>query len=149
MAAGLSLKEEDIEPFRISLNQKQQMTEEDFTEKIWIDTRLPFGYITEELVEQFALLMPFGKGNEKPVFAERHVKLLHRQVLGAKRNVVRMLLESDNVRLEGVWFGEGDLFLEETEGVEYMSILFLPEINTFRGNQTLQLRISEYRTEIE
>lgn len=149
MAAGLSLKEEDIEPFRISLNQKQQMTEEDFTEKIWIDTRLPFGYITEELVEQFALLMPFGKGNEKPVFAERHVKFLHRQVLGAKRNVVRMLLESDNVRLEGVWFGEGDLFLEETEGVEYMSILFLPEINTFRGNQTLQLRISEYRTEIE
>lgn len=145
MAAGLSLEEKDMVSFRKSLNEKQQMTEEDLIEKIWIDTRLPFSYITEELVEQFALLMPFGKGNEKPVFAERQVRILYRQVLGVKRNVVRMMLESDNVQMEGVWFGEGDLFLEETEGVEYFSILFLPEINTFRGNRTLQIRILEYQ----
>lgn len=145
MAAGLSLKEEHIDAFRESLNKKQQMTEEDLTEKIWIDTRLPFRYITEQLVEQFALLMPYGKGNEKPVFAERHVKILHRQVLGANRNVVRMILESEEVRMDGIWFGDGERFMEETEKVEYFSILYLPEINTFRGNRTLQVRILEYQ----
>lgn len=145
MAAGLSLEEKNIVPFRESLNKKQQMTEEDLVEKIWIDTRLPFGYITEELVEQFSLLIPFGKGNEKPVFAERNVRILYRQVLGEKRNVVRMQLESEGVRMNGVWFGEGDVFLEETEGIDVFSILFLPEINAFRGNRTLQIRILEYQ----
>lgn len=147
MAAGLSLKEEDMIPFRKALNERQQMTEEDLTEKIWIDTRLPFGYITEELIEQFALLMPYGKGNEKPVFAERQVRILHRQVLGVNRNVVRMILESGTIRMDGIWFGNGDLFLEETEGAERISILYLPEINTFRGNRSLQVRILSYQIE--
>ncbi len=145
MAAGLSLEEKNIVPFRKSLNERQQMTEDDLIEKVWIDTRLPFGYITEELVEQFALLLPFGKGNEKPVFAERNVKILYRQVLGINRNVVRMQLESEGIRMEGVWFGEGDMFLKETEGVNTFSILFFPEINTYRGNRTLQIRILEYQ----
>lgn len=148
MAAGLSLKEENINPFRISLNEKQQMSEEDLTEKIWIDTRLPFEYITEELIEQLNLLAPFGKGNEKPVFAERHVRLLHRQVMGINRNVVRMTLESGKVRMEGIWFGDGDTFMRETEGAAYLSVLYVPEINEFRGNRTLQIRVSGYRIEM-
>lgn len=145
MAAGLSLKEENIVPFRNSLNEKQKMSEEDLTEKIWIDTRLPFGYISEELIEQLNLLAPFGKGNERPIFAERQVKLLHRQVLGVNRNVVRMMLESGNRRMEGIWFGEGDAFLEETENVECFSIVYVPEINEFRGKRSMQIRILEYR----
>ena len=149
MAAGLSLEEDQMDSFRISLNEKQQMTEEDLIEKIWIDTQLPFRYITEELVEQFALLMPFGKGNEKPVFAERHVKILSKQVLGEKRNVVRMLLESDGIQINGIWFGDGDLFLRETDGAKDASILFIPEINLFRGTRTLQIRILGYQMNFE
>ena len=124
-------------------------SEEDLIEKIWIDTQLPFRYITEELVEQFALLMPFGKGNEKPVFAERHVKILSKQVLGEKRNVVRMLLESDGIQINGIWFGDGDLFLRETDGAKDASILFIPEINLFRGTRTLQIRILGYQMNFE
>lgn len=75
MAAGLSIKEENIEAFRRQLNENCTLTEEDLRPKIVIDVPMPVSYITKELVEQISLLEPFGKGNTKPVFAQKGLRV--------------------------------------------------------------------------
>ena len=81
MAAGLSLAgEEMIEPFRRALNDNAALTEEDFVEKVVIDVPMPIAYITKNLIRQLSLLEPFGKGNTKPLFAQKRtdcIKLPH------------------------------------------------------------------------
>ena len=74
MAAGLSLPKENVEKFRTFLNEHTTLTEEDFIPKITIDVPMPIGYVTEHLIEELSVLEPFGKGNEKPLFAEKNLK---------------------------------------------------------------------------
>ncbi len=69
--AGLSLPKENVEKFRTFLNEHTTLTEEDFIPKITIDVPMPIGYVTEHLIEELSVLEPFGKGNEKPLFAEK------------------------------------------------------------------------------
>ena len=68
LAAGLTLKKENIEKFRQDINAVCTLTETDMTEKVSIDMQMPFSCVTEELLEELKLLEPFGKGNTKPVF---------------------------------------------------------------------------------
>ena len=92
MAAGLSLPEDKVDEFRKRLNEGCSLTEADLTEVIHIDMALPFACMSETLVEELALLEPFGKGNTKPVFAARNVRILESRIVGKNRNVLRMKL---------------------------------------------------------
>ena len=72
-------------------------------EKLWIDTVLPFSYCTEEFTESLRILEPFGKGNEKPSFAEKEVEIQGIRVLGEHRNVVKLnLSDPQGKRMEGI-----------------------------------------------
>ena len=62
MAAGISLREEDLEPFRKKINALCTLTETDLTPKVTIDVPMPISYVRRELLEQMELLKPFGKG---------------------------------------------------------------------------------------
>ncbi len=90
MAAGMSLAEENVEIFRRKLNEYSTLTEEDFVEKIVIDVPMPISYIRRDLIAQMELLQPFGKGNEKPVFAQKNIRVLGCRIFGKNRNVVKM-----------------------------------------------------------
>ena len=92
MAAGLTLRREDIGALRQRLNQNAALTEEQLTEKLWIDLALPFSHTSEALVEELARLEPFGQGNEKPVFAQKNVRILSLRVFGKNRNVIKLRL---------------------------------------------------------
>ena len=71
MAAGLSMREEDIPSFRRELNERCRLREEDFILKVHIDVPMPMDYADERLVDELALLEPFGVGNPKPLFAQK------------------------------------------------------------------------------
>ena len=60
--------------------------------KIVIDVPMPVSYITKELVEQISLLEPFGKGNTKPVFAQKDLRVLDHSIIGKNKNVVKLKL---------------------------------------------------------
>lgn len=72
LAAGLSMREEDIEPLRTALNEKCTLMEDDFIPRVHIDVAMPMGYADDALAGELALLEPFGTGNPKP--------LLHRRI---------------------------------------------------------------------
>lgn len=145
MAAGLSIEEENIEKFREQLNQNCTLTEEDLRPKIVIDVAMPISYITKELVEQISLLEPFGKGNVKPIFAQKGLRVLDSNIIGKNKNVVKLkLLDPQGAIIEGIYFGEADDFMNFIRERDSISVTYYPEINRFRGRESLQIIIQNY-----
>lgn len=146
MAAGLSLEEENVERFRRKLNEQSGLTEEDLVEKVTIDVPMPIHYIRKDLVQELSLLEPFGKGNEKPLFAQKNLWVSQMRVFGKNRNVVKMRLTDENgYPMDGVYFGNGDEFAEEGRGKRKISIVYYPDINMYQGRESLQVIIRHYQ----
>lgn len=150
MAAGLSLEEENVERFRRKLNEQSGLTEEDLVEKVTIDVPMPIYYIRKDLVQELSLLEPFGKGNEKPLFAQKNLWISQMRVFGKNRNVVKMRLTDENgYPMDGVYFGNGDEFVEEGRGKRKISIVYYPDINMYQGRESLQVIIRHYQFDWE
>lgn len=117
MAAGFSLKEADIDAFRRKLNEVCTLTEEELRPKVVIDVPMPISYITERLVNQLGCLEPFGKGNEKPVFADRNLVIKRLRICGKEGRVFQMKVRNAaGVSMDAVYFGDvEDLLLPLTE----------------------------------
>lgn len=145
MAAGLSLKEENVELFRKRLNDNCTLTEEELTPKIVIDVPMPLSYVNKELIKQISLLEPFGKGNTKPLFAQKGLRVLSLRILGKNRNVAKMQLadEQGNVS-EAIYFGEAEEFQAFAEKREMISVTYYPDINSYQGRETIQAVIRNY-----
>lgn len=147
MAAGLSLEKDKVERLRRMLNENCTLTEEELTEKIVIDMELPFGCITESFIEELSLLEPFGKGNTKPVFAARRVRLMNTRVIGKNKNVVKMqAMDEKGTAIEALYFGDAQEFLSalERKGAQ-MSITYYPGVNEYMGRRSLQIIITHYQ----
>ena len=161
MAAGLSLRAENLEEFRRRLNEACTLTEEDLARKVMLDARLPLSYISEGLVESLKLLEPFGKGNERPLFGEQNLSLLSCRILGKRRNVLKLSVASGTRRMSAVCFCDADSLLQrlsakggEGEVKKLMAGLpnslrvtaaFYPEVNEYRGNREIQICITNMK----
>ncbi len=148
MAAGLSLAEGKVDELRKRLNEnaRKKLTEDSFVEKIWIDVAMPFEYVTEALIQELSLLEPFGQGNERPQFAQKHLRIHCARVAGKNRNVVMLTLVTDSgCAMEARWFGDGDAFMEEKGKSQFMDVVYYPEINAYNGNRSIQIIVRQYR----
>ena len=145
MAAGMSLKKDRLDEFRKRLNENSKLTKEDFIQKIWIDVPLPFSYISHDFVRELEKLEPYGNKNEKPKFARRGIKILSKNILGKNKNVVKMVLEDDGTRLDGIYFCDGEAFFEELKGNNEIDIIYYPDINEYGGRESLQVIITGYK----
>ena len=146
LAAGLSLEEENVERFRETINELCELSDEDLQEKVSIDMRLPFPYITEQLVNELELLEPFGKGNPKPLFAERNLRAISPRIFGKNRNVLKCRLQDQQGnQMEAVYFGDVEDCLQAMERKQVMSFTYYPTINEYMGRRTLQLTIVNYQ----
>ena len=161
MAAGVSLPKENIELLRKRLNENSTLTEDDLCLKVWIDMQLPIEYISMNLVEELKTLAPFGKGNEKPIFADKNLKIKKLQILGKDGNVLKLTIEnSTNYRMTAIMFDRTQEFmgfikekfgqeeinkalLGQNNAITFMAT-FYPTINEFRGNIDLQIVIDRF-----
>ena len=144
-AAGLSMKRENLESFRKMINDHCTLTPKDLTEKVVIDMEMPFSCVTEGLIRELALLEPFGKGNTKPVFAARNVRLMDMRVIGRKKNVLKMrAVDANGNTVEAVYFGD----VENLSGRKdtLLSITYYPTLNEYMGQATPQIVITHYQT---
>ena len=145
MAAGLSLKEENVEIFRRKLNELCTLTESELTPKITIDVPMPISYLSRELTEQLSVLEPFGKGNTKPLFAQKGLRVLNLRILGKNQNVAKMkLVDASGASVDAVYFGQALEFQSYVQQKETVSVTYYPEINVYQGRETLQAVIRNY-----
>lgn len=147
LTAGLSLPRENIELFRKQINEQCQLTEEDLCEKVSIDMQLPLAYVNEALVNELECLEPFGKGNPKPVFAEREVEILQSKILGKNQNVLKLLVsDSQGTKIEALYFGDIAQCLDVIAAKHgKINITFYPDINEYMGKKTPQIVIQNYQ----
>ena len=147
---------------RKALNDQTTLTERELTEKIVIDMQLPLCEVTESFIKELSLLEPFGKGNTKPVFAQRKLSLLRGRLLGKHQNVLKLeVMDEDHTIMEAVFFGEMESFfscLSEKYGPDareqllsgrgqdlFMDVTYYPGVNEYMGKKTLQITILDYR----
>jgi single-stranded-DNA-specific exonuclease len=145
MAAGLSLKEENIELLREKLNRESTLTEEDFEEKIMIDVPMPISYITEKLIRQLNVLEPFGVGNPKPVFAQKGITVLSEMRFGKEKNVGKYQITDGYCRMEMVYFGDLDAFSDFYKTHKTITIAYYPTINEYRNEKKIQVVLNAYK----
>lgn len=162
MAAGLSMPEENLEQFRKEINEKSGITPEDLNEKIAIDMQLPFECVNEKFIEELAVLEPFGKGNARPVFAERQVQVESARILGKNKNVLKLQVKDlHGTRIDAMYFGDVNTFVEYVRekfgdiacecllrghghGI-VMAFTYYPDINEYQGVRTPQIVIQNYK----
>ena len=161
MAAGLTLKEENLEPLRQKLNAASTLTEDDFIPVVRIDVPMPVGYATMDFIRQMELLEPFGKGNPKPVFAEKYFRILKARVIGKNQNVLKMLVTDDyQTTAEAIYFGDipaFEQFIAEEFGEEQkaqmfagkpnhveLAMTYYPDINEYMGKASVQIVVTGY-----
>ena len=145
MAAGLSIEEENVEKFRQTLNDNCTLTEEDMIPKIVIDVPMPISYINEELVEQLSILEPFGKGNTKPLFAQKNLRVLKVGIYGKTQNTVKLpLRDPSGAVMDGLYWGEAKEFADFVRSHETISVTYYPRINSYMGRESLQIVIQNY-----
>ena len=162
MAAGLSLKEENIPLLRKALNDNCTLTDDDIIPKVIIDAKLSLEYINFDLVNKLNEMKPFGKGNGSPLFAVKDVLVKRVIFMGKEKNFLRFKIQmKDGKTIDGVNFNKYDYFKElfsEKYGEEEfmnlqdrgycnfnMDILYYPEINEFNGKQNIQLSLKSFR----
>ena len=146
MAAGLSIPTENVEILRKRLNENCRLTDEDLVPKLPYDAVLPIQYAGEQIIRELELLEPFGKENDKPLFAAANVRVKSARIIGKNRNVLKTLLEDDRgSRLEGISFGDVEADLRYIESKDTVCLLYYPEINEFQGRRTVQAVIESWR----
>ena len=123
---------------------------------------MPVGYPDASLARELNRLEPFGKGNTKPLFADKDLKIKRMGIVGKNRNVLRMTLETVYAEtVSAVYFGDAEGFLnyyrekfgkEEVEAALLgknnkilMQIIYYPEINLYNGVESMQIIIRNYR----
>lgn len=161
MAAGLTMEKKNLETLRDGLNARCTLTQTQLIPLVMIDAAMPLGYISEEVIADLEKLEPFGRANEKPLFAQQHLSVLRLSRIGKNRNVVKMsVMGPEGIIMDALYFGDTDVFfdfLEEEYGRDNVAaalrgmrntidigVTYYPQINEFQGKRSLQIVIQNY-----
>lgn len=162
MAAGLSLEAGKVDILREQMNRLTTLTEDDLIPKIYIDARIPLDAIDLALAEELSILEPYGKGNARPLFAEKDICVCKCTIFGANKNVLKLRLVSKSRKyFDCVYFGNIQAFEDYAAGKfgkadldnmhcgrensVKLDIIFNIEVNEYNGNKSVQLLLQYYR----
>jgi single-stranded-DNA-specific exonuclease len=140
-AAGISIREEDIEKFSALLKEVvyEHSPETDFTVCTAIDAQCSLTDITNDLLSQFDQLAPFGSRNPEPVLWVRNVIVASPSIVG--NNHLKMRVSSEGVSRNSIWFSNGQYLNELSKAI--LDIVFTPQINVWNGSSDIQLKMKD------
>lgn len=144
MAAGLSIDEKKFSEFSDKINAygAKNMPEDALTPTLNIDCTISAAELTERNINILSSLEPFGEGNNTPVFAIMGATVASAMQMGEGGAHLRLQLTKDGYNLSCVAFRMGGLYPHLTPG-KSVNIAFTPEINTFGGRTSVQLRLAD------
>ena len=163
MAAGLSLKEENLEAFRKALNENTVLTEEDLIPKVSFDMVLPLEEISLPLIREIDFLEPYGKENVRPLFAVKDLFITGARTIGKEKNMLRLTVQSSSshtsytamlfrgydlfVNRMDEKYGEGtfERVLSGTASPVAMDFVFYPSVNEYNGIESVQIIIQSFK----
>ena len=146
LAAGLSVKKENLPALRERLNNHCNLPPDAFRNVIYVDCILSPGFVTEALVQQMRLLEPCGQGNAKPLFIAAGLSVRSGRIIGKNQNVVRFDAADDHGSgYQFILFSpEGDVDSLLTPGTK-IDAVYYPDLNAYNGNVTLQFVVRDWQ----
>jgi len=148
-AAGLSLREENLEAFTNRFKQiaDEEINSEQMTPQLDIDNIIDLKDINQRFMNELKMLDPLGPENEKPIFCTRNVHDYGTSKLVGKdsEHLKLEIIDSKNGGpIHGIAFGmhEHSSFIKEGKPFD---ICYSVEENTYNGNTTIQLMVKDIR----
>ena len=142
MAAGIVIREDQIDAFRRSFNRfvDETTSADQLKPVLHIDAEVSFADLTLDLLDSYELLEPFGNSNPQPFFMARNVRLTEapRHLQG---NHLRLCLRQGNCECDAMYFNAGRLQLPDPP----WDIVFTIDRNTWRGRTSLSMSIQDLR----
>ncbi len=151
MACGLSIKIDILDEFRDFLNDSSNLSKKDLEEVINIDTQIKLSNLSLEFAESLEKLRPFGKDNPRPIFANKGVDIADVEMIGKDKRTMRMKLFQNGNYYNAIKFNALDdyeyLSLKFDGNIKgnKIDIVYYPDVNEFRGNRTLQIKLIDIR----
>ena len=144
MAAGLSLKSENINSFRDRINKyaSENLKIEDKTPGIKIGAELSSKDINHDFLEEMEILKPYGFGNPKPVFLYKDLSVDSVRFVGKERNHFKGVFHDDFRTYDAIKFNSEDIY-SRINGKSKIDLAFNIEKNNFRGVETIQFNIKD------
>lgn len=148
-AAGLSLKEENLEAFTNRFLQlaADEIVPEQMVPQLDVDAILDFKDINAKFIHDLKKMSPFGPDNQKPVFCSRRVKDYGTSKLVGKdlEHIKLELIDANsNSPIHGIAFGMHK-HSKHIKGMKPFNICYTVEENTYNGNTSLQLMIKDIK----
>ena len=148
MAAGLSLPYENIELLRRAMNENTVLTEDDLVPKLYIDAQVPIETISLSMAQEISILEPYGKGNSKPVFADKNVAVTRATVIGANKNVLKLKLSKKTGKsIDAIYFGsieDFDNYISTKFGENEKNLMYEGKINNVVLDLAFNIDINQY-----
>ena len=142
-AAGISIQKENIPELEQRLERYigDRLPGQPANRRLHIDAKVEPSIITMDLVNQISLMEPFGEGNYEPVFEMDSVEVISAYAIGNEGKHLKMEIYKDGYTFQCIGFSMGERADEAKSGI---NIVFRPEINDFRGEKNLQLKLIDY-----
>lgn len=143
-AAGMSLSRERLAEFERRLNEFAAgvLLPEHFVPTMVNDLECSLSEISLRAIEQMEALAPFGMGNPSPRLLIRGAKLVECKPIGRDSKHLRLTIAQNNITMEAVAFGKGDLAIMLAEEAE-LDIVAEAGINEWNGSRKPQLLIQD------
>lgn len=140
-AAGLSIREEDVDAFTGCFCETVDNACDDssFVRQTVIDAECTLQDINYDLISQIEILSPFGNLNPEPVLSAKNVSIGSITTVG--NNHLKMQLRGDGVHYDSIWFSRGQY--SDTLAGSIIDVAFTPQINNWRGTSNIQLKLKD------
>ena len=148
-AAGLSLKEENLQAFidKFELFVSEQIQDEAaLIPEIDVDMELDLTDITSRFMENLKRFAPFGPGNMAPVFLSRRlVEEGNARIVGEKHIKMRVCYRNKYCRpIDAIAFNQKENFDKVTSGEDF-DMLYHVEENTWNNVTSIQLNVKDIK----
>jgi single-stranded-DNA-specific exonuclease len=147
-AAGLTLKKENLEPFRQKFEAivAASITDDQLVPKVEIDLEIELHEISDKLIRILKQMAPHGPANMTPTFYVKNVMDTGwARVVGNNHLKIEIFHKKNpNHRFAAMGFDKGD-FLHFVSNGKPFDIVFKIQENEFKGVTNVQLLIEEIR----
>lgn len=144
MAAGLELDPGLLEDLRQGLNAAIVLRPEEMVGAVEADAEVHLEQLTDSLLDELALLEPFGRGNEEPVFVARGCGVVGEpRLLGGEGKHLAFHVRQGNAVFRAVAFRQGEWLGRLSRRPTQLDLLFQPRVSRWQGQEKLELHVRE------
>jgi len=144
-AAGFTILRKNLPQLEEALTKaaERSLGSVDLSPSLAIDAEIDLAELTEETYDWLAQLEPFGKGNPKPLFLSRGVKVLKSQHIGHDSQHLKLVVGQSEKQMTALAFNQAP---DWPADASHLDLVYHISADWWRGVKTMVLKVADVRT---